>query len=127
MPLHGEQRVGHSQNVGFCQKQRVFILDILVFVSLQYVFLISGSHTPSGVIGWSWEMVNASQKIPIVVEFSLLCDNISFQPIPLEKVRCIPGNIQGELYVLKFSKGVIGKSPTCHMMSMSITLLEIST
>ena len=59
MPLHGEQRVGHSQNVGFCQKQRLFILDILVFVSLQNVFLISGSHTPSGVIGWSWEMVPA--------------------------------------------------------------------
>ena len=45
-------------------KAKAFYLDILMFVSLQNVFLISGS--PSGVIGWSWEMVNTNQKIPIV-------------------------------------------------------------
>ena len=74
----------------------LFILDILVFVSLQNVFLISASHNPPGVIAWSWEMVNTSWKIPIVVlpYFLFLCDGISHSyQFPLEKVGFVLGNI----------------------------------
>ena len=39
MSVHGEQRVWHYQNVGFCQKKRLYILDILVVVSLYIDFL----------------------------------------------------------------------------------------
>ena len=38
MPLHGEQRVWYSQNVGFYQKESLLLLDILVIVSLQMYF-----------------------------------------------------------------------------------------
>ena len=38
--VHGDQRVWHYQNVGFCQKQRLYILDILEVVSLYIDYFV---------------------------------------------------------------------------------------
>ena len=38
MPLYREKGVWHQQNVDFCQKQRLFIFDILVVVIYKMYF-----------------------------------------------------------------------------------------
>ena len=63
----------------FLLKAKAFCFRYSSVCESMKCILISGSHNPSGVIGWSWEMVNANWKIPIVVlpDLLFLCDGIT--------------------------------------------------